>query len=542
MSKKKYSDSKTNKKRISKPHKKEVLKQKNKEIWKPFPIKKHKKKYHISNHGRVKNILTGNILQWTLRSRYQSICYISDGVKEHYKTHRMVALAFIHNDDPETKKCVNHINGDRQDNRVENLEWRSTSENNKHAIDTGLSSKTIRGVIRYDPTEKNSPDDIKIYDSVLEASRDIDVNDGGICSACVSKNSYYCGYYWHYADENPNCTTDINLSEYKQIDGYPGYLINREGKIYSFFTKRFLRIGDHTGGSGAQIQISNTGKGKDLLMHRLVGQYFLKKTNPKHNSIRYIDGDKTNCHVDNLKWCYVGGVEMLKSKYETPYCNSKTTIKLPKRKKHDNEDPLDLLNRIRKNLSKQQRVEFDVLTEAKKNGQDLKVVIKAINKMKEQSGWKNKEDYDNMIKEMKKNDESEEELEEELEEESEEKPKKKTIKKNIEDESEEKPKKKVNKKIVEEESESEEQPKKKSTKKINKKIVEEESESEEKPKKKINKKIVEEESESESEEKPKKKPTKKINKKIVEEESESEEQPKKKSTKSALVKKLKQSQ
>lgn len=67
--------------------------------------------------------------------------YINLGKSKREYVHRIVALAFI--DNPKKKRTVNHINGIKTDNRVDNLEWATHGENHKHAYDNGLHPKRM---------------------------------------------------------------------------------------------------------------------------------------------------------------------------------------------------------------------------------------------------------------------------------------------------------------------------------------------------------------------------------------------------------------
>ena len=73
----------------------------------------------------------------TTNCGYLRVLLIDEKGKRHHKSiHRLVAETYI--DNPTNKPQVNHINGDKTDNRVENLEWCTSSENNRHALDNGL--------------------------------------------------------------------------------------------------------------------------------------------------------------------------------------------------------------------------------------------------------------------------------------------------------------------------------------------------------------------------------------------------------------------
>lgn len=94
--------------------------------------------YIVSNMGNVKNVITGNIIGKKTSNKYQykRIKLSQDGKKLFIDVHRLVAETFIPN--PEKLEVVNHINGDKSDNRVENLEWCTRSYNQLHAYKTGL--------------------------------------------------------------------------------------------------------------------------------------------------------------------------------------------------------------------------------------------------------------------------------------------------------------------------------------------------------------------------------------------------------------------
>jgi hypothetical protein len=115
------------------------------EIW--IDVEGYEGLYQVSNKSRVRSFVKnkeGVVLKQTKEGcGYLQIQFNKNGKMKHNKVHRMVAKAFVPN--PGNKPFVNHINGIKTDNRIENLEWVTGSENIKHAHREGLKIPTQLG-------------------------------------------------------------------------------------------------------------------------------------------------------------------------------------------------------------------------------------------------------------------------------------------------------------------------------------------------------------------------------------------------------------
>ncbi|MDR0864967.1 MAG: HNH endonuclease [Candidatus Symbiothrix sp.] len=164
-------------------------------------IKGYEDIYQVSNLGRVISLGNGNsnhsmpfhILNSSNRGGYLMLHLWKDGKRKRMSIHRLVAEAFLENENK--KDTVNHINGDKLDNRIENLEWATYSENIKHAYRVRLNaSKNKKCIIQ----KLMSGEFVKKWDSLKEAARSLNACPANIRLCCQNKANSAYGYKWNY--------------------------------------------------------------------------------------------------------------------------------------------------------------------------------------------------------------------------------------------------------------------------------------------------------------------------------------------------------
>ena len=148
-------------------------------------------KYSVSDAGEVRNDKTGRILRLAKMSDgYLGVCLLGEKQRT-MSVHRLVATAFIPN--PDNKRDINHINGDKMDNRAENLEWCTHAENVRHAVAVlGASHK------KKERTGILCVETGVVYPSAKAAGDAVHRSDMMIRKCLYGKSRTAAGYHWKY--------------------------------------------------------------------------------------------------------------------------------------------------------------------------------------------------------------------------------------------------------------------------------------------------------------------------------------------------------
>lgn len=182
--------------------------------------------YEVSNKGRVRSldryrttksgkqsfVKGSGILSQRNKRGYREVELSYNGNGKNHMVHRLVCKAFY--DNPENKPQVNHINGIKHDNNVENLEWVTAKENMDHAIRTGLATNPTKGHFLSNHPNARGVDvyevcirKIKSFDCLAEA--EIELGEHGIGYRAKTNPQRLGCLYFTYLDELKTKEGDI---------------------------------------------------------------------------------------------------------------------------------------------------------------------------------------------------------------------------------------------------------------------------------------------------------------------------------------------
>lgn len=172
-----------------------------------LPVKGYEGHYEVSDKGRIKVVKRriessrgdGYSYSWKekilkptrLPNGYVRVCLYKDKSRKFLCVHRLVAIAFLPN--PENKPQVNHKNGNREDNRLENLEWATSSENLYHKYRVlGCKGKCVT------QTPVRCVETGEIFESQLSAAKIKGLSQGNIAHALRGQAHTCGGFHWQY--------------------------------------------------------------------------------------------------------------------------------------------------------------------------------------------------------------------------------------------------------------------------------------------------------------------------------------------------------
>jgi len=298
------------------------------EILKDVPIEAYKDYYYISNLGRCISKQTGKSIGSKNSSGYMTVQLCNNCVHEHYYIHRLVFMAFGGNH-PEGN-VVDHISGDKLNNKLTNLRSVTQSENIKNAHVTNPNmSKRYQNIIQMVDLDGN----LHEFNNTEEAATFIGYTTSSVRKYLKKKQKHSKGYIFKFKDDNVD---KINRSKLSQnIDGFvpigqisnidfSNYVINEEGEVVNTKNNKNSKM-TNIESTGGYIYINLWGtrmnekgeaikndkgkimtKHKQFKLHRLIAKYFLKDGETHYNSkdlvVNHKNGNRRDNSVGNLEW------------------------------------------------------------------------------------------------------------------------------------------------------------------------------------------------------------------------------------------------
>jgi len=271
------------------------------EEWKD--VKGYEGRYRISNMGRVRN-KNNRILKTHMLGNYSSISFRKKKQnRESYRIHHLVANHFIKKPKSKNKLIVDHVNHNKLNNKYTNLRWITQSDNINHYNKT-IKKDIIKPILQYNKNMKL----IKEWKNMNEIKKTNKKYNISFLYCCLNNTyKYGYGYIWKYKYNNKN---EIELKKdevFKNIGtfgncDFSNYEVSNYGNLKSIRYNKFMRFNKTLDHMTVMLYDKNTGKGKRLLIHRLVAYKFVNGMSDIYNVVNHIDERKRNNYYKNLEW------------------------------------------------------------------------------------------------------------------------------------------------------------------------------------------------------------------------------------------------
>lgn len=161
------------------------------------PVSGYEGLYYVTDTGKIYGEKSQKWLKPSLTDRgYCRVKLYKNAVGNSIFIHRLVAETFIPN--PDNKPQINHKDGNKTNNSIDNLEWVTQMENNIHAIRTGLNStkNAVRSNMKKVRQYSREGEFIKEWDSMSEAGRRLNIPVANITHCCKGRIRHAGGYVW----------------------------------------------------------------------------------------------------------------------------------------------------------------------------------------------------------------------------------------------------------------------------------------------------------------------------------------------------------
>ena len=164
------------------------------EVWRP--IAGYEGLYEVSSFGRIRSMRYGYLLTPDEARGYLRVTLYKNGTRNRQTIHRLVSKAFLPN--PCNKPAINHIDEDKSNNRVDNLEWCTQKENCNHG---NRNKKISSGISKPVKQLSKAGKLLAIWESMTIASEVLGISLSEISVCTREHHKSAGGYKWRYANE-----------------------------------------------------------------------------------------------------------------------------------------------------------------------------------------------------------------------------------------------------------------------------------------------------------------------------------------------------